>query len=62
MSLPSSLLACATCAIDQGSNAAHATTTAIGFMVGLIGAVLSVFLFVIIKFAIKQRRFLQNNP
>ena len=62
MSLLPSLFACATCAQDQGTNVAHATTTAIGFMVGLIGAVLSVFLYVIIKFAIKQRRFVQTNP
>jgi hypothetical protein len=62
MNLPPALLACATCALDQGTNVAQAATTSVVFMVGLVGSVLSVFLYAIIKFAIKQRRFAQTNP
>jgi hypothetical protein len=60
MSLPSALLACATCMGDPGTDVAQATGTAIFFMVGLIGLVCSIFVYAIISFARKQRRFQQT--
>ena len=51
-----SLLACAVCMPDQGTPVADATTSAIFFMIGIIGVVLSLILGLIIKFAIRQRR------
>jgi len=62
MHLPSAILACATCMPDAGSNTAQAAGTAIFFMVGVVGAVLSVFLYAIISFARKQSRYAKANP
>lgn len=56
------IIACATCLVDQGTPTAQAAGTAIFFMVGVVAAVLSVFLYAIISFARKQRRFAQLKP
>jgi hypothetical protein len=57
MNLLHPILACPVCMGDSGSDVSQATGTAIFFMVGLIGLVCSVFVYAIISFALKQRRF-----
>jgi len=54
------ILACPVCMGDPGTDVAQATGTAIMFMVGLIGVVASIFVYAIIRFALKQRRYQQT--
>ncbi len=60
MNLLHPILACPVCMGDSGTDVAQATGTAIFFMVGLIGLVCSTFVYAIISFARKQRRFQQS--
>ena len=62
MHLPSAILACATCMVDKDTNTAQAAGTAIFFMVGVVGVVLSILLYVIISFARKQSRYAKSHP
>lgn len=56
MSLPSHLLACATCLPDQGTEVAHAANMAILFMAVVIIAMLGLLLKIIFNFARRQRQ------
>jgi hypothetical protein len=57
------ILACATCLPDKGSRSALAQGNAILFMLLVLGFVLSIFVYAIISFAIKQKRYLASqNP
>lgn len=55
-------LACATCRPDAGSLASIAQGNAILFMLILLAFVLSIFIYTIISFARKQKRFIEQNP
>lgn len=55
MILPASILACATCLPDQGTDIARASSMAILFMVGVVFTMFGVILFVMMNFARKQR-------
>lgn len=55
MNLPASILACATCLPDQGTDVALASNMAILFMVGVVFSMFGVLLFVMLNFARKQR-------
>ena len=62
MSFPHAILACATCMPDQSTHTAAAANMSILFLLGVILAMLGVFLKVIFNLARRQRQFLNSSP
>jgi hypothetical protein len=57
------ILACATCLPDKGSRAAIAQGNAILFMLIVLAFVLSIFIYAMVSFGLKQKRYLESqNP
>ncbi len=61
MNLLPSLLACATCLPDQGTEVAKAANLAVFFMVGVVFVMLGIVLKIMFNFARKQREFTDPN-
>ncbi len=62
MNLPASIIACATCLPDQGTDVARAANMAILFMVVVVMLMLGLLIKIIFNFARKQRQYTNTLP